>query len=88
MQDTKIYLKFCPHFGHIKECEPFDDGAIPYTRTDTIPALTSEPTLTRRERFAMAAMQGLLSARPLADRIEVADMAINQADALIAELQI
>ena len=45
-------------------------------------------TLTKRERFAMAAMQGLLARRPteLCTAENVARWAVGYADALLAEL--
>jgi hypothetical protein len=45
--------------------------------------------LTKREMFAMTAMQGILSADVHSDRLfaEVAEWSVKQADALLAELE-
>lgn len=62
----------CPAFSFV---EPLVDGGHHIF-----------PGLTKRELFAMAAMQGLRSTGDYSDRHEVARIAVAQADALLAEL--
>ena len=52
---------------------------------DYIGLITNEATLTKREQFAMAAMQGLLSGRDISIG-EAAELSPQYADALIKEL--
>ena len=42
--------------------------------------------MTKREAFAMAAMQGMLAADSELDEVKAAHWAVSQADALLAEL--
>ena len=52
--------------------------------------LTFEGTLTKRERFAMAAMQGLCANPhhdPHCDWVVIAEWAVNHADCLIKEIE-
>ena len=60
----------------------------PLMKNGEIELLTFDSTLTKRERFAMAAMQGLCGNKEWAgwDFAHVAQMSRKQADALIAEL--
>jgi len=44
--------------------------------------------LTKREMFAMAAMQGILTRRANTDRSSIARYSVEYADALLAELEI
>jgi hypothetical protein len=71
-----------------------DLPAMPQNNSEALCRQTGMPHyahsgLTKREMFAMAAMQGLLSAD--ADRvvteIEIADWSVRQADALLAVLE-
>jgi hypothetical protein len=60
----------------------------PLFKGETLDRITFDSTLTKRERFAIAAMQGLCANRDfqlLCEHLPV--MAISQADALIAALK-
>jgi hypothetical protein len=61
----------------------------PLMKNGEIELLTFEGTLTKRERFAMAAMQGLCANPALEDWFiqDLAQRARKQADATIAELE-
>jgi hypothetical protein len=65
-----------------------DTNVITQARCIEIRDCSKDEPLTKRERFAMAAMQGLCANREWGgwDFVHVAQMARKQADALIAEL--
>jgi len=50
-------------------------------------SVTDYAGLTKREMFAMAAMQGVLSRRANHDKSTIASYAVEYADALLAELE-
>ena len=59
-----------------------------FDRTGTVPAIKTTGGLTKREMFAMAAMQGLASSADEYSRFyEMATDAVAMADALLAELE-
>lgn len=47
---------------------------------------TDKPGITIRQAFAMAAMQGIRASQPMLSRVVAAELAVRDADALIAEL--
>ena len=49
--------------------------------------ITSEVTMTKREAFAMAAMQGICSSGPMISNLDIAVESIKLADDLLAELE-
>lgn len=65
----------------------FKDGDVPHPKREVSYACFTG--LTKREAFAMAAMQGILGGLPPDldyNEIETAKMAVKHADALLAEL--
>lgn len=72
--------------------QAFGFAATKYDDDGTPIGDLSRPGLTKREYFAAIAMQGLLSSdirsesRPLWEASDIAEMAVDQADALITAL--
>lgn len=63
-----------------------NDSAMPYNHEQDDGSFIGEPGLTKREFFAVAALQGLLATSVSLGGKNVAELAVNAADLLILEL--